>query len=52
MSSSAVTLIQGMADQIVALKNDPVKLQAFADELKQDADDLAAAVAANTPATP
>lgn len=49
---SALTLIQGLADQIAALKNDPVALQALADSLDAEDTKLAAAVAANTPATP
>jgi hypothetical protein len=52
VNASAVALIHGLADQIEANKTDPVKLQALAAELRQDADDLGAAVAANTPATP
>lgn len=47
---SAVTLINGLAAQIVALKDDPAALQALADSLDAKAGELAAAVAANTPA--
>ena len=49
---SAVTLINGLADQIRALANDPVALNALADELQQKDAALAAAVTANTPAPP
>lgn len=49
---SAVALINGLADQIRALANDPVALTALADELQQKDAALAAAVAANTPAPP
>lgn len=47
---SAVTLLNGLSAQIAALKNDPVALQALADNLTQQSSDLAAAVSANTPA--
>jgi peptidoglycan hydrolase CwlO-like protein len=47
---SAVTLISGLAQQIASLKNDPVALQALADSLNTKSNELAAAVAANTPA--
>jgi hypothetical protein len=50
VEGSAVTLINGLAAQIIALKNDPVALQALADKLKASADALATAVTANTPA--
>ncbi len=49
VDDSAITLIQGLADQIAAIKTDPVALQALADELKTKSDALAAAVSANTP---
>lgn len=52
IQQSAITLIEGLADQIEALKDDPVKLQALATELKAKSDLLAAAVTANTPAPP
>jgi chromosome segregation ATPase len=52
VEEGAVTLLNGLAAQIEALKNDPVKLQALATSLKASGDDLAAAVAANTPAAP
>lgn len=50
VSKSAVTLIGGLADRLSAAKNDPAKVQALADELRQDAQDLASAITANTPA--
>lgn len=49
---SAVTLINGIADRIAAAGVDPAKLTALTDELRQQDDALAAAVAANTPAAP
>jgi peptidoglycan hydrolase CwlO-like protein len=52
LEASAVTMIQGLASQISALKDDPAKLQALADSLKSGASALAAAIAANTPAAP
>jgi peptidoglycan hydrolase CwlO-like protein len=45
---SAIALIKGLADTIVALKDDPVALQALADSLQAKDAELAAAVAANT----
>lgn len=47
---SAIVLINGLSTQIVALKDDPAALQALADSLDDKASELAAAVAANTPA--
>lgn len=54
---AAITLIQGLVIQIQTLiaeiaaqKEDPVKIQALADELKTSADSLAAVITANTPA--
>ncbi len=49
---SAITLLNGLSAQIAALKTDPVALQALADQLKGSATDLAAAIVANTPASP
>lgn len=46
---SAVTLIGSLAGQIEALKNDPVALQALADDLNAQQGALAAAVAAVPP---
>lgn len=49
---SALTLIQGLAQQLADAGTDPVKLQALQDQLKASDDALAQAVAANTPAPP
>lgn len=48
---SAITLLTQLAGEISALKNDPVALQALADQITTDTTDLANAVAANTPAS-
>jgi len=50
VDSSAIALLNGLSAQIAQLKNDPVALQALADQLKASSDSLAAAVVANTPA--
>lgn len=47
---SAVATIQGMAQQIRDLKDDPAKLAALADSLDAKAAELAAAIVAGTPA--
>jgi hypothetical protein len=47
---SAMTLLGQLSDLISSLKNDPVALQALADQLKTQDDALAAAITANTPA--
>jgi ABC-type transporter Mla MlaB component len=52
VDQSAIALINGLADQIKALANDPAAINALADQLKQQTDALAAAVTANTPAPP
>jgi hypothetical protein len=52
VTQSTLTLIKGLGDRIEALKDDPVQIQALADEIRQNSDDLAAAVTANTPAQP
>ena len=52
VDQSAITLLNGLAAQIEALKTDPVKLQALADNLRGSSDALASAVVANTPAAP
>jgi hypothetical protein len=49
---SAVALIQGLAAQILDLKDDPAALEALAADLNSQATSLADAVAANTPAPP
>lgn len=50
--ASAVTLIEGLAAQLAAAGTDPVALQALTDDINAKAQELAGAVAANTPATP
>lgn len=51
VSQSAVTLIQGLAQQIRDSVDDPAKLAALADELDKNTKELAAAVeAVPTPA--
>jgi chromosome segregation ATPase len=52
LEASAVQLIQGLATQLEAIKDDPVAIQALADELKAKDDDLAAAITQNTPPAP
>jgi chromosome segregation ATPase len=47
---SAKALIQALADRIANNVNDPTALQALVDELRQKDQELADAVAANTPA--
>jgi hypothetical protein len=58
LEQSAITLITGLADQIAAIKDDPAKVQALADQLKASAANLTAAIIrtialnANTPPVP
>lgn len=52
VDKSAITLINGLAEQLRAAANDPAAIQALADQLSANAADLGAAVAANTPAAP
>lgn len=49
---SAVALINGFAARIEAEREDPVAVQAIVDGMRAQANDLATAVAANTPAVP
>lgn len=49
---SAITLIQGLADQIAANMNDPAALQQLVDDLRAQDDALSQAITANTPASP
>ncbi len=49
---SAITLINGLAQQIIDLKDDPAALEALATSLNTQTEALAAAVTANTPAAP
>ncbi len=52
VTESAVTLLGELSTKIEQLKNDPVALQALADELDAQQTKLAAAISANTPAGP
>lgn len=53
IEESAITLIKGLHDQIVAAGTDPAKLAALTASLKVEADKLAEAISANTaPPTP
>ena len=52
VDQSAIALLTGLAQKIEDMKNDPVKLQALADEMRGSSDALAAAVVAHTPAEP
>lgn len=49
---SAVVLIRGIADRIANAGGDPVKLTELTASLNSSANDLASAVAENTPADP
>ncbi len=49
-SKSIIALLNGLSALIAANKDDPAKLQALANEIKQDAQDLTDATLANTPA--
>lgn len=49
VEQSAITLLQGLAAQIASIKNDPVAIQALADQINANSSALAAAVTANTP---
>lgn len=49
---SAITLIQGLSDQIAALKPDEAAIAQLAADVKAKADALAAAVAAGAPPAP
>jgi peptidoglycan hydrolase CwlO-like protein len=48
---SAAALLGTLSTEIAKLKNDPVQLQALADRLNAETDELAAAVASNTAAS-
>lgn len=52
LEASAIQLIGSLADQIAAAANDPAALQQLTTDLKAEADKLAAALTANTPAAP
>jgi hypothetical protein len=49
LEQSAITLINGLAAQIVALKDDPAALQALSESLTTQATALSVAITANTP---
>jgi len=52
IEQSAIELLNGLSAQIASLKDDPAKLQALSDSLSSKSAELAAAIAANTPAAP
>lgn len=52
LEQSAITLIKGLADQLAAAKDDPAKIVALTNELKNKASLLADAITAGTPASP
>lgn len=52
VEQSAITLIQGLKASLDAAGTDPVKLKALSDSLAASDANLAAAIAANTPAAP
>jgi hypothetical protein len=52
VTSSALTLIQGLSAQLKAAQGDPAAIQAVIEQLDNADTGLAAAVAANTPAAP
>lgn len=47
--ASAIALIQGIATQVLAAKDDPAKIVALTTQLKASAAAMAAAITANTP---
>ena len=51
-SDSIIALVNGLAVQLAAAKEDPAAIQALADSLKAKAAAIAAAVVANTPVAP
>lgn len=52
VNGSAKTLIEQLAAEFEANKDNPAKIQAIVDKLRANNDSLAAAVEANTPAAP
>jgi cell division septum initiation protein DivIVA len=50
VEASAIVLLNGLSAQIAQIKNDPVALQALADQLKTSSTSLADAITANTQA--
>ena len=49
VEQSAVTLIQGLAQQLQAAQNDPAAIQSIINSLNSSANSLADAITANTP---
>jgi hypothetical protein len=52
VTDSAITLLNGLRQQIIDAGVDQAKLTELTDSLKTETDELAEAVSANTPATP
>lgn len=52
LDNSVIQLVEGLAAQILALKDDPAKLAALSASLKASSAAVAAAIAANTPTAP
>ena len=52
LDNSIITLVDGLAAQIAALKDDPAKLAALAASLKASSAAISAAITANTPVVP
>jgi hypothetical protein len=48
LEASAIQLIEGIAAQLAAAKEDPAKIQTLSDSLKASASSLSAAIVANT----
>jgi hypothetical protein len=49
VSESAITLLQGIAAQLVALKDNPAAIAALATDLNNETAAMSAAITANTP---
>jgi hypothetical protein len=52
VTESAVTLLNGVAAELIDARNDPEEITAIANTLRANSDQLAAAIAANTPQQP
>jgi hypothetical protein len=52
VTESAITLLNSLADQIRDAADDPAEVRAIADSINSNTDQLADAVATNTPAQP
>jgi len=52
LDNSIITLVDGLAAQITALKDDPARLAALAASLKASSAAISAAITANTPVVP